>query len=120
MRRWIKGLFGLSHPDSKWLHECPDLSGGYKTWSVATAKIKNERPAHLVRPKLFLIRHLVKVSSCKSTPAATAIKVDACGLMCPGPIMQLKKNYENLREDESLEITATDQASEKMSLHGAR
>ena len=24
--------------------------------------------------------------------------------------MQLKKNYENLREDESLEITATDQA----------
>ena len=51
-----------------------------------------------------------KSSSCKSTPAATAIKVDACGLMCPGPIMQLKKNYENLRENESLEITATDQA----------
>ena len=23
LRCWIKGLFGLSHPDSKWLHECP-------------------------------------------------------------------------------------------------
>lgn len=38
------------------------------------------------------------------------MKVDACGLMCPGPVMQLKKNYETLKAGEQLQITATDQA----------
>ncbi|MFQ6928702.1 MAG: sulfurtransferase TusA family protein [Parabacteroides merdae] len=38
------------------------------------------------------------------------MKVDACGLMCPGPVMQLKKNYEALKIGEQLQITATDQA----------
>ena len=87
-----------------------NLSGGYKTWSVATAKIKNEPACAPCSSEAVSDKASGKSSSCKSTPAATAIKVDACGLMCPGPIMQLKKNYENLREDESLEITATDQA----------
>lgn len=83
-----------------------NLSGGYKTWSVATAKIKNE-PASTPCPS--------NIPSGQTTPSCPAmatptIKVDACGLMCPGPIMQLKKNYENLREGDQLEITATDQA----------
>lgn len=80
-----------------------NLSGGYKTWSVATAKIPHE-PACVP---------CSSEAASDKTPACAAtatIKVDACGLMCPGPIMQLKKNYESLREEESLEITATDQA----------
>ena len=36
------------------------------------------------------------------------IKVDACGLQCPGPILKLKKNMEELKPGERLEITATD------------
>ena len=87
-----------------------NLSGGYKTWSVATAKIKNEPACAPCSSEAVSDKASGKSSSCKSATAATTIKVDACGLMCPGPIMQLKKNYENLREDESLEITATDQA----------
>ena len=38
------------------------------------------------------------------------IKIDACGLQCPGPIMQLKKNYDQINEGERLEIKVTDQA----------
>lgn len=37
-------------------------------------------------------------------------EVDACGLMCPGPVMQLRKSYEGLKPGERLRITATDQA----------
>lgn len=77
-----------------------NLSGGYKTWSVATAPIQN-------RP--FRTRSN-EASTCACQPATSLLKVDACGLMCPGPIMQLKKNYETLTDDGLLEISATDQA----------
>lgn len=36
------------------------------------------------------------------------VKVDACGISCPGPILKLKNNMETLPEGAFLEITATD------------
>lgn len=39
---------------------------------------------------------------------ARTLKVDACGISCPGPIMKLKKNMEELADGERLEIVATD------------
>ncbi len=36
------------------------------------------------------------------------LKIDACGLSCPGPIMKLSENVSNLNEGEVLEITSTD------------
>ena len=41
-------------------------------------------------------------------PSMRAIKVDACGISCPGPIMKLKKSMEELADGERLEIVATD------------
>ena len=36
------------------------------------------------------------------------LKVDACGLSCPGPIMKLKENILNMKDGEILEISSTD------------
>ena len=36
------------------------------------------------------------------------VKVDACGLSCPGPIMKLSSTISNLNDGEILEITSTD------------
>ena len=36
------------------------------------------------------------------------VKVDACGLSCPGPIMKLSNTISNLNDGEILEITSTD------------
>ena len=36
------------------------------------------------------------------------IKIDACGISCPGPILKLKNNIESLSVGEQLEISATD------------
>ena len=36
------------------------------------------------------------------------LKVDACGLSCPGPIMKLAENISNIQEGEVLEISSTD------------
>ena len=41
---------------------------------------------------------------------AKKIVVDACGLQCPGPIRELKKNYDRLLFGEQLTIKVTDQA----------
>lgn len=38
----------------------------------------------------------------------STLKVDACGLSCPGPIMKLKNAVEGLKKGERLEIVATD------------
>lgn len=43
-----------------------------------------------------------------AAPSVRTIKVDACGISCPGPIMKLKKNMEELADGERLEIIATD------------
>lgn len=79
--------------------EVRNLSGGYKTWHTATIPLKNEAVKTSSSPRSASATHLV-----------STMKVDACGLMCPGPIMQLKKNYELLQEGELLEIRATDEA----------
>ena len=78
-----------------------NLSGGYTTWRTATDECSSGNSGSgCCRP------------AGASAPEApkTAIQVDACGLMCPGPVMQLKKSYEALKVGESLCITATDQA----------
>lgn len=36
------------------------------------------------------------------------ISVDACGLQCPGPVLQLKKHYGELKTGDRLQIKATD------------
>ena len=79
-----------------------NLSGGYKTWSVATAPIK-EIVSH--KPEIP-----ESTSYGNSDSQINLLKVDACGLMCPGPVMPLKKNYKALKIGEQLQITATDQA----------
>jgi peroxiredoxin family protein/TusA-related sulfurtransferase len=36
------------------------------------------------------------------------VKVDACGLQCPGPVMKIKHSMDSLNEGERVEIVATD------------
>lgn len=83
-----------------------NLSGGYKTWSIATAK-----------PTLIQAGSNPKTTETEKTVAAVAphsstrqtIRIDACGLQCPGPVMQLKKHYAEIKTGDRLLITATDQ-----------
>lgn len=81
-----------------------NLSGGYKTYStlLADKKAKNETQAPK-EPQQSEEKRM-NISDKK------AISIDACGLQCPGPIMQLKKHYDNIGEGERLEIKVTDQA----------
>jgi NADPH-dependent 2,4-dienoyl-CoA reductase/sulfur reductase-like enzyme/peroxiredoxin family protein/rhodanese-related sulfurtransferase/TusA-related sulfurtransferase len=78
-----------------------NLSGGYKTYSVATEKQST------LEPYLGNTCDLKKENMERNIKT---ISIDACGLQCPGPIMQLKKNYDQIEEGDRLEIKVTDQA----------
>lgn len=78
-----------------------NLSGGYKTWSAAAMPVGQPDASC--------------GNCCGDEPCSTKniVEVNACGLMCPGPIMKLKSTYEQLDNDAMLCITATDQAFAK-------
>ncbi len=44
-----------------------------------------------------------------SSEATSVIKVNACGLQCPGPLMKLKEAVAKAKDNEIIEIEATDQ-----------
>lgn len=74
-----------------------NLSGGYKTYSVVTANYTTSV-------------NMKNNTSKENKEIMKTINIDACGLQCPGPIMQLKKNYDQIGIGDRLEIKVTDQA----------
>lgn len=78
-----------------------NLSGGYKLYCSATAPIiKKEVQQNSVVSDNKIINPV-------SFHVGT-LKIDACGLQCPGPIMKLKKSIESINVGDKLEILATD------------
>lgn len=97
-----------------------NLSGGLKTYRAATAPIiihedngseieempiqqkgsasDNQPVAPTNQP----------AASAATVTAAKTIRVDACGLQCPGPILKMKKTMDGLASGERVEITSTD------------
>lgn len=81
--------------------EVYNLSGGYDIYSAATSKINS---------KIELndeMTHIEKKTEEKKTEKKT-IKIDACGLQCPGPIMRVSKEIEKIHEGDVLEVHVTD------------
>lgn len=78
-----------------------NLSGGYRTYSTSTEKQSSEN--------IFMPNKEENTEKELSHNMKT-VNIDACGLQCPGPIMQLKKNYDEISEGDRIEIKVTDQA----------
>lgn len=109
-----------------------NLSGGYKTWHTATAPVEATPEGEKGATGAGCIgcageeKETVEKSGTAGTTAASQssavaqqkatteayapLEVDASGLMCPGPVMQLKRHYEQLATGGRLRIKATDQA----------
>ena len=83
-----------------------NLSGGYKTYSMATESDPGQ--SILNNSKIGSDDMVEEEVNDKSK-----VCIDACGLQCPGPIMQLKGAYDTISLGERLEIRATDQAFAK-------
>ena len=98
-----------------------NLSGGLKTYRAATTPIiireenGNEIDESPIQKETASQTSQPNVSTAPITAAADAsatsaktVRVDACGLQCPGPILKMKKTMDTLISGERVEITSTD------------
>lgn len=79
-----------------------NLSGGYKTWSAISTV---NYDAAFVKP----LKEAACTTPVQENGGAPSVKVDACGLQCPGPIAKIKAAIDGMKDGQSLEIRATDQ-----------
>ncbi len=86
-----------------------NLSGGYKTYQLAVQKQSNE---DIYEYDKITGNDEIRSSDCYGSDckADADIQVDACGLQCPGPIMQIHNNIRSMNYGEVLHIKATDPA----------
>ena len=97
----LRGYLASNILKSKGYPDVRNLIGGLKTYNAATATIKT--------PEGFVCDTTTRAcpaSSCRCDKSI--IKVDACGIQCPGPILKLKQAMDVLAVGQQLEVRATD------------
>jgi peroxiredoxin family protein/rhodanese-related sulfurtransferase/TusA-related sulfurtransferase len=98
----LRGYLALKILVARGFKNIRNLSGGYKTYSAAVTPVippKND-DNHPAKEGDSTAKTLGEVNK--------TIRIDACGLQCPGPIMKIKQAMESAGTGERVEITATD------------
>ncbi|HCL90983.1 MAG TPA: pyridine nucleotide-disulfide oxidoreductase, partial [Candidatus Atribacteria bacterium] len=107
----LRGYIACRILRQKGYKKVKNLSGGYKTYFPAVQKQDN--------PDIYQYEKIEKSDLIKaSEPSPVSeevdikvkIKLDACGLQCPGPIIKVFKGINEVETGEVLEISATDPA----------
>ncbi|MCI1647714.1 MAG: FAD-dependent oxidoreductase [Bacteroides sp.] len=98
----LRGYLALRILTGRGYTKVKNLSGGYKTYSTATAPITNVEPKILSAERGDIDTQRVDKKDTK------IVKIDACGLQCPGPILKVKQAIDSVAEGERIEIEATD------------
>lgn len=78
-----------------------NLSGGYKTYATAVTPVQNN-PDNTSAQNKQPEENQSRMNEIKT------LKIDACGLQCPGPVLKIKKSMEEISEGQRIEMTATD------------
>lgn len=97
----LRGYIALKILTGRNFKNVRNLSGGYKTYALATQPITYENNHSNSTEKM---NETKSANSCETK----IITVDACGLQCPGPILKLKKNMDTMSAGERIEVKATD------------
>jgi peroxiredoxin family protein/TusA-related sulfurtransferase len=82
-----------------------NLSGGFETWHVATGP--QESVVETMAEHTSDMGKVIDMSKAKEK-LSKVIEVNACGLQCPGPVMRLKQEMDELAPGEAVAITASD------------
>lgn len=94
-----------------------NLTGGYKTYLMSNYAPKPYLPAAEVQSEIAasavdVLPPLSSVDSKEHLSYATMpdanAELDACGLSCPGPLIQVKQAMDSLSDGQVLHVTATD------------
>ncbi|MBP1904399.1 NADPH-dependent 2,4-dienoyl-CoA reductase/sulfur reductase-like enzyme/peroxiredoxin family protein/rhodanese-related sulfurtransferase/TusA-related sulfurtransferase [Paenibacillus turicensis] len=80
-------------------YKVKNLSGGYKSYVINNFKPQQYKANTPSTPSS---------SSSSTTPSTEIVTLDACGLSCPGPLMQVKQQMDTLENGQMLKVTASD------------
>ncbi len=85
-----------------------NLIGGIKTFRTATTPVcaPDDKPKENINDSMRPITPQTKANN--TNTASHAVRIDACGLSCPGPIMKLKEAIDTLPPGHTIEVIATD------------
>ena len=100
----LRGYIALKILTGRGFKNVRNLSGGYKTYTLATQTITHEDSLRQAQGK----PSSSQVNENEKQNNMNIITVDACGLQCPGPILKLKKNMDTMSAGERIEVRATD------------
>ncbi len=92
----LRGYLALRILMARGFKDVRNLSGGYKTYITAIPPVVNKDISPKVAPAI------------KEATKANTIKIDACGLQCPGPVMRTKQAMDNAQVGDRVEIVSTD------------
>ncbi|MNO44494.1 Coenzyme A disulfide reductase [compost metagenome] len=113
-------------------YKVKNLTGGYKTYVMANYKpgspVLNDTTGTMsAQPQIAVAvekNETRPIEAPSDQELQIDAKLDACGLCCPGPLIQLKMKMEQLKDGEVLQVIASDpgfyedvQAWVKMSKH---
>lgn len=93
----LRGYLASNILKQRGFKDVRNLSGGIKTYRAATAKIADAPSAPRCSAK-----------PTEAPKAADVVRIDACGLSCPGPIMKLQQAVGDAADHSTIQITATD------------
>lgn len=75
------------------------LDGGYKTYQIANYKLKSKKASETVK-KEILDLDINNINA--------SVKINACGLQCPGPITRVYNSIQEIEDGEIIEVLVTD------------
>ena len=81
-----------------------NLIGGYKTYAAAVAPVPPPAPESGRTPDDSLTTTTPEADTCEKA----VLKINACGLQCPGPIMKVKQAMDCAEPGQRVEVVATD------------
>ncbi|MCI1779295.1 MAG: FAD-dependent oxidoreductase [Bacteroidales bacterium] len=84
-----------------------NLIGGYTTYSAATASTEDKAGETFPKSGRQYPSD-IDIDTQRVEIKTNTLKVDACGLSCPGPILKVKESMDEMNGGERLEVTATD------------
>ena len=109
----LRGYLASNILKANGYRDVKNLIGGLKTYRAATAKLVAPADFDTAADSHSSEAAVHYNHSCETSVyegGKTVVRVDACGIQCPGPILKMKQAMDGLAPGERLEVRATDAA----------